>query len=110
MIRPHRLLLILFIVALFSQVTFTIDVVRTLSGDYPVKPVGLGSPWPSITSLSKLAEAAGLRRGDRVIAIEGRTPRGVGDLAQAVRSKQPRDHLTITVQPDRKPLAFHSPP
>ena len=109
MIWPHRLLLILFIVALLSQVTFTIDVVRTLSGDYPVKPVGLGSPWPSITSLSKPAEAAGLRRGDRVIAIEGRTPRGVGDLAQAVRSKQPGDRLTITVKRDGKPIDFQSP-
>ena len=68
MIRPHRLLLILFIVALLSQVTFTIDVVRTLSGDYPVKPVGLGSPWRSITSLSKPGEAVGLRRSVRSLA------------------------------------------
>ena len=39
MIRLHRLLLLLFMITLLSQVTFTIDVVRTLSGDYPVKPI-----------------------------------------------------------------------
>ena len=74
MIRLHRLLLLLFVVTLLSQVTFTIDVVRTLSGDYPVKPVVLGAPWPTIISLSEPALAAGLRRGDRVIAIEGVSP------------------------------------
>lgn len=51
MIRPYRLLLLLFIVTLLSQITFTIDVARTLSGDYPLKPMSLGSPWPSITGL-----------------------------------------------------------
>src|SRR5260370_31399124 len=89
MIRPHRLLLVLFVVTLFSQITFTIDVVRTLSGDYPLKPVVLGAPWPSITSLSEPTQAAGLRKGDRVTAIEGRSPRGSGDLAQAVHAKYP---------------------
>ena len=85
MIRPHRLLLLLFIVTLLSQITFTIDLVRTLSGDYPVAPLVLGSPWPAITSLSEPALAAGLRRGDRVVTIEGLRPRGAGDLARAVR-------------------------
>jgi hypothetical protein len=36
---------------------FTIDVARTLSGDYPLVPMAFGSPWPSITSLSSPAEA-----------------------------------------------------
>ena len=83
MIRLHRLLLLLFIITLLSQVTFTIDLVRTLNGDYPVKPVVLGAPWPTITSLSEPALAAGLSRSDRVIAIESLRPRGAGDMARA---------------------------
>ena len=106
MIRLHRLLLLLFIITLLSQVTFTIDVVRTLSGDYPVKPVVLGAPWPTITNLSEPALAAGLRRGDRVIAIEGLRPRGAGDLARAVRVKHPGDRVTITVERGGAQLEF----
>ena len=41
MTRPHQLLLILFLLTLLSRVTFTSDVIRTLSGDYPVKPLTL---------------------------------------------------------------------
>jgi phosphoserine phosphatase RsbU/P len=109
MIRPYRLLLVLFIVTLLSQTTFTIDVARTLSGGYPLAPMALGSPWPSITSLSSPAEAAGLRKGDRVIAIEGRAPRGDGDLAQVVHAKYPGARLTITVERDGKPVDFQAP-
>ena len=109
MIRLHRLLLLLFVITLLSQVTFTIDVVRTLNGDYPVKPVVLGAPWPTITSLSEPALAAGLRRGDRVIAIEGVDPRGTGDLAQAVHAKHPGERLTITVERNGKPVDFQRP-
>ena len=109
MVRPHRLLLVLFIVALLSQTTFTIDVVRTLSGDYPLKPVGLGAPWPSITSLSKAAETAGLRKGDRVIAVGGRALRGAADFARAVRVKHPGERLTITVERDGKAMDFEAP-
>jgi sigma-B regulation protein RsbU (phosphoserine phosphatase) len=109
MIWPYRLLLILFIVTLISQTTFTIDVVRTLSGDYPLPNVALGAPWPSITSLSRAARAAGLRKGDRVIAIEGRGPRGAGNLAQAVHAKHPGERLTFTVERDGKPVDFQAP-
>jgi len=106
MIRPHRLLLVLFAITLLSQITFTIDVVRTLSGDYPVKPVVLGAPWPTITSLSEPALAAGLRRGDHVIAIEGLPPRAAGDMARAVRVKHPGDRVTITVERDGRQVEF----
>ena len=106
MIRLHRLLLLLFIITLLSQVTFTIDLVRTLSGDYPVKPLVLGAPWPTITNLSEPALAAGLRRGDRVIAIEGLAPRGAAEMAQAVRVKHPGDRVAITVSATAGPSIF----
>ena len=71
MTRPHQLLLILFLLTLLSRVTFTSDVIRTLSGDYPVKPLTLAYHCQPV----RPAEAAGLRAGDEVLAIDGRTPR-----------------------------------
>jgi len=109
MTRPHRLLLLLFLLTLVSQVTFTSDVIRTLRGDYPAKPITMGAPWPTIVNLSKPAETAGLRAGDSVLAIEGRAPRGTAVLAQAVHAKHPGDRLAITVQRDGRPLELHAP-
>src|SRR5437764_8344426 len=113
MIRPHRLLLLLFIVTLLSQTTFTIDVVRTLSADYPLKPMTLGSavgaPWPAITEVSARAAAAGLRVGDRVLAIEGRKPRNQSDFAEAVHAKHPGDRLTVSVERDGRAVDIAAP-
>ncbi len=109
--RHYRLLLFLFLVVIVCQGTFTIDVIRGLDGDYPLQPVTLGQPWPSITGLGASPKAfdAGLRLGDRVIAIEGRPPTSESDLAQAVHSKHPGDLLKITVDHGGKPVQIQTP-
>jgi sigma-B regulation protein RsbU (phosphoserine phosphatase) len=109
MSRQYRFLLLLFVIAILCQGTFTIDVIRTLRGDYPLKPIALGAPWPSITGLSREAFEAGLRRGDRVLAIEGRAPTGESDLARALHPKHPGQLLGITVERGGAPLEFHVP-
>ena len=109
MTRPHRLLLALFLLTLMSQVTFTSDVIRTLEGDLPLKPVTLGAPWPSIVSLSKGAEAAGLRVGDRVLAIEGQAVHGTAELARSLHAKHPGDRLAVTVERGGRPAEFQAP-
>ena len=107
--RHYRLLLVLFIVTIACQATFTTDVIRTLAGDYPVQPFALGSPWPTIIRLSPGASGAGLRRGDRVIAIEGRAPAGESELARAVHGKHPGGRLTVTVERDGSPVEIQAP-
>ena len=91
------------------QGTFTADVIRTLAGDYTLKPVRLGLPWPTIEEVSRKAAEAGLRHGDRVIAIEGRRQRGNADLALAVHERRPGDNLKITVDRAGKPLEIPVP-
>ena len=109
MSRHYRLLLLLFIVAILCQGTFTLDVIRTLRGDYPVKPITLGSPWPTITRLTPEASDAGLRPGDRVLAIEGRAPAGEADLARALHARHPGERLAITVERGGAPVEFQAP-
>jgi sigma-B regulation protein RsbU (phosphoserine phosphatase) len=105
----YRLLLILFVVAILCQGIFTLDVARTLLGDYPLKPMTLGAPWPTVTGLSREAFEAGLRRDDRVVAIEGRAPAGEADLVRALHTRHPGENVAITVQRAGAPVEIHVP-
>ena len=58
--RPYIFLAILFAIAVAGQTTFTIDVVRDLTGDYMWRPFDIGRPWPSVLHIEKEAVAAGL--------------------------------------------------
>src|SRR5206468_1302805 len=109
MSRPHRLLLLLFAITLVSQGTFTLDVIRTLAGDYALKPVTLGAPWPTIVDCSAAAARAGLQRGDRVLAIDGRAPKGESELAQAVHSAHAGGTVKITVDRHGAPVEIATP-
>src|SRR5690349_19152012 len=102
----YALLTIVFVAAMTSQVTFTVDSIRAWYRDYPVRPISLGEPWPTIDGTSFYAKQAGLRSGDRVISIEGREPKGLEDLAQAVRAKRTGDQLHIRLLRDGHPLDF----
>src|SRR5437588_10834372 len=95
--RAYRLLLILFAITMISQVTFSIDVVRSLGAGYPVRPIGFGDPWPTVNDVSGPAEKAGIHKGDRVLIIEGRAPQP-GDLPRIVHGKKPGEQLTVVVE------------
>jgi sigma-B regulation protein RsbU (phosphoserine phosphatase) len=90
--KPRLWLALLFLVILSSQATFTIDVIRQLAGDYPETPIYLGDPWPTVVGVGYGDQ---VHRGDRVLAVEGRTPLGWNDLAQAIRAKHPGEPLHI---------------
>jgi serine phosphatase RsbU (regulator of sigma subunit) len=51
-----------------------------------------------ITSLSNTAEAAGLRKGDVLLAVEGRPYTGRGVLTDALVGKRIGDPLTVTIR------------
>ena len=83
--------------ALCAQGTYTADVFRLLSGGYPAMPFVLGDPWPTVQSPGGTATAAGIRAGDRVLAIDGRAPRGEVDLAAPLRAAGAGGTLDVTV-------------
>jgi sigma-B regulation protein RsbU (phosphoserine phosphatase) len=101
---PSRVLYVLLaltaIVAVTSQVTFTIDAVADLQGRYPVAPIRLGDPWPAIAGLNNRAKEAGLKLRDRVTAIDGRPIAGLLQAAERVRGHHPGEFLGVTVVRD----------
>jgi sigma-B regulation protein RsbU (phosphoserine phosphatase) len=98
---PSRVLFLLLaliaMVAIASQVTFTIDAVDAMQGRYPFAPIALGDPWPTITGLNNQAKEAGLKHGDRVTAVDGRPIAGLLDAAERIRGHRPGESLGITV-------------
>ncbi len=107
MARPYILLATVAVLAITAQTTYTVDVLRYMNGEYPANPFGMRGPWPSIRWLHSSGETAGLRIGDRVIAIDGRPPQGLADLASAVRGREPGADLPVSVERDGKPAEYH---
>jgi phosphoserine phosphatase RsbU/P len=93
-------LAILFVAAAASQATYTVDVVALLSGAYPMKPIALGVPWPTVIWADPSPTLDGIQKGDRVAAVDGHPPRGAVELAEAVRSRTPGSRITITTERD----------
>ncbi|MBZ5584610.1 MAG: hypothetical protein LAQ30_20835, partial [Acidobacteriia bacterium] len=100
--RAYAWLTLLFAATLASQAPFTMDVVRVLARDYPLREFYVGAPWPSLVTVSEKAKAAGLREGDRVLALDGAAPRGLQDTAAPFRRK-PGAAVTVTVERGGRP-------
>ncbi|MGA3236063.1 MAG: SpoIIE family protein phosphatase [Bryobacteraceae bacterium] len=96
-LRPYRALFALFALAMAARATYTLDAIRDMRHEYPAAPVTLGSPWPSIVRLDDNARAAGLRLGDRVIAIDGRRQDGLRDLFLDLRGKNPGGEMVFSI-------------
>src|SRR5436305_7380226 len=96
--RPYLCLAFLFALALISQGTFTFDVIRELSGDYSMPPVSFEEPGSIVVDQTPAAQKAGLRKGDRVVAIEGRRFRNARDILQPLHRKKPGQTLAITAE------------
>jgi sigma-B regulation protein RsbU (phosphoserine phosphatase) len=91
----YALLALLFVVAVACQVQFGRDVVRDLGNQLPHAPFGLAAPWPTVSWTAFEAESAGLRKGDRIVRVDGKTPAGMADLMRAVRQRTPGDTLRV---------------
>jgi putative serine protease PepD len=61
-----------------------------------IRDVNVGTP----------AEAAGLKAGDVVVAVDGATVEGAAGLIAAIRDLEPGDSTTITVQRGDERLDF----
>jgi len=91
----YAILATLFLVAVACQVRFSADGITDLANRYPRAPFGLDAPWPTVTWVAPEGWVAGLRQGDRVVTVEGRTPGGLADLAQALERKAAGDAITV---------------
>ncbi len=80
-----------------------------------VAPVPKGSAWLGLTmqqdgetvTVDAVAEGspaaeAGLKKGDIILQVEGKTPGSVGEIAAGVRSRKPGEKLKLTIKRDGK--------
>ncbi len=81
----YVLLFILLALTLAAQVPFTIDVVRTLAGDYPERPIWLEGNTPVLN-------------GDRAISLDGEPVRGMHDVTRVLYDHRPGDVVRIGIQ------------
>src|SRR5579862_7889891 len=95
--RLYRWLCILFVIAALRRVTFTIDAVHEMQHVYPGNPFAVGSPWPTVTEAYEAATAAGVRAGDRILAIDGRAPAGDHDVALAFHSRSLGSTVPVSI-------------
>lgn len=91
---------LLFAVALASQVAFTIDAVRDLSGDYPLTPVFIDSYRLTIREVYYTPKGSLVRSGDRILAVDGRPLESGREFDNAIRTRRPGDPIRITFQHD----------
>jgi sigma-B regulation protein RsbU (phosphoserine phosphatase) len=105
----------LFAIALLYQITYTIEVIRIEAVGTRVAIVPFTSHDEVVDAVSKEAEKAGLRSGDRVLSVNGSRLTGDRNLHEAVRNGHPGDLIALSVIPKgetaartiRVPLAAH---
>ena len=91
-----------------AQATYTADVIRLMAGRYPAAPFTLGNPWPTVQNPGA-PPGSGLNAGDRILAIDGRAPRGEADLAEAVHARGVGGTLDIAAERDGRTIETRVP-
>jgi sigma-B regulation protein RsbU (phosphoserine phosphatase) len=92
----YVLLAIIFAVAAAYQTGQTLDIIHGLKVSIPYFAVQ--DAGPRVEGVKPQAEAAGLRRGDIVIAVNGRPNTGAAVLAQEEVKATPGTELVLTVR------------
>jgi phosphoserine phosphatase RsbU/P len=103
---PQFCLAVLFALCMISQVPFTVDAVRSWTGDYPDLPAELGSPWPTVLAVNFPYRNTGLKAGDRVVSVDGRALANAREAARIIREKRRGDRILIAVLRKGQPLNF----
>ena len=82
------------------QAYFTMDVAQSLTSGYRKLPLWVGDPWPILTSVDSAAAGAGLRVGDRLIAMNGLPMTNPRDFYQSVSAKKVGEAVVVSVMRD----------
>jgi sigma-B regulation protein RsbU (phosphoserine phosphatase) len=96
----YSLLAFIFVVAAAYQAGLTVDILRGLKVSVPY--FALQDASPQIEGVKSEAEAAGVRRGDTLIAVNGRPYTGTAVLAQEEAKAAPGTELAVTVRESGK--------
>ncbi len=92
------LLLLLFAIALTSHLTFTIDVIRDLTGNYPLAPVYIDAARLTVAEIYYAPKGAGILIGDRIAAVDGDPVDSARGYYQAIRAHRPGEPVRITFE------------
>ena len=98
----HAVLTALFLLTLVFQaahVTYTLDVVEHRRWAV-ANPFWVHDSEPVIFQNTPQGETAGIREGDRLLAVEDRPYRGLADLVQRLDVAKPAETMSVTVQRD----------
>jgi sigma-B regulation protein RsbU (phosphoserine phosphatase) len=101
--RRYALLAALFVLAAGYQVRALVDVARILRGERAAQPIAVDPFDGRVTTVRPEAEAAGVRVGDRVIAVQGAPFHGRKTIAGAVAGARPGDTLSLTIERPGEP-------
>jgi sigma-B regulation protein RsbU (phosphoserine phosphatase) len=101
--RPYALLAALFVLAAGYQVRAMVDVARILRGERARQPIAADPLDGRVTTVTPEAEAAGVRVGDRVIAVQGAPFHGRKTIAGAASGARPGDTLSLTIERPGEP-------
>jgi phosphoserine phosphatase RsbU/P len=91
-------LALLFTFAATYQARFLIDLWRDFTFQYSAPPFWLGSPWPTVIDVFDRAREAGLRSGDKILSVDGRSLDGSSDLNRPIRLKRPGDTIDVVAE------------
>src|SRR5579872_4996254 len=93
--RIWILLALLFAVAVSNQVTYTIDAIRDMAGDYPLTPVYLNNRSLAVSDVYYTPKGADVKLRDRIVAVDGRAVESAHEYYSAIRSRNLGDPIRI---------------
>lgn len=100
--KAYLLLLPLFAVALFYQVTYSVVVFRGVANPSTELDIPFTSDDGTASNVSDRAAKAGLHAGDKILRIDGREIRNDRDFFRSLHTDASRAPLTVVVLPKGK--------
>ena len=96
----YLLIAVLFLITAGFQARRTVEVLDVLihPDDRAQAGIALFQPWPTVVFVAPEAAAGGLRRGDRVLSLEGKPLVGLKDLSRVVKQRRPGQVLRLEIQ------------
>ncbi len=91
---------LLLVLAALNQGSHTIEAIATVfEPGRPREPLSFAERLSVVASVHSEARSAGIRRGDKILSVNGASVTGTGVFKRAVASSQPNSRLILEVSP-----------